>query len=524
MYFPDTHARATPDKAAYVIGDRAVSYRELVEVSKRIANLLRERGLRPGDVVAVVLPNMVGMLEVAWACQRSGLRYTAINHHLRPSEIEYILKDSAASAVFTSTEFADSILDAMPSASDRPMRFTVDGPADEFEDLPVLLRTVPAAPTGLEVEGTDLLYSSGTTGRPKGIAASLTLAPLGTLPSTSQFLSANWDLDDTTVYLSPAPLYHAAPLRSCMTIQRFGGTVVVMERFDAGSALQLIERHRVTHTQMVPTMFVRLLQLDPSIRESVDTSSLRAVIHAAAPCPPAVKKAMIDWLGPIVDEYYSSTEAPLISLIRSEEALQRPGSVGRPVYGTPHILDERGEEVPAGTPGTIWSEGGTEFEYLNDPDKTAASRNDRGWRTVGDLGYVDSAGYLYLSDRREDLVLVGGVNVYPQEAENVLMGHPHVADAAVFGVPHEEYGEEVRAVVQLKSGVEPSTHLSETLVDYCRSHLSKVKCPRSIEFSTSLPRTPTGKLLRRVLREERAAQHAVAIGATTANPIRPEDR
>jgi len=257
---------------------------------------------------------------------------------------------------------------------------------------------------------------------------------------------------------------------------------------------------------MVPTMFVRMLQLPDEVRASADLSSLRAVIHAAAPCPPDVKRAMIDWVGPIVDEYYSCTEAILLTVIRSAEALERPGSVGRAVLGTPHVLDADGTEVAPGEHGTIWSEGGLDFSYLNAPEKTEATRNERGWRTVGDLGYVDADGYLYLSDRREDLVLVGGVNVYPQEAENLLVAHPDVADAAVFGVPHPEYGAEVRAVVQLRPGLDPSPERAEALLEHVREHLTRVKCPRTLEFAEELPRTPTGKLLRRVLKDRYAAR------------------
>ncbi|MDR6173834.1 long-chain acyl-CoA synthetase [Nocardioides zeae] len=509
MDFPDTHAERTPDKVAYELGATQVTYAELVDDSIRIANLLRERGIADGDVIAILLPNVVGLLEVAWAAQRSGLRYTAIAERLTVNEIAYILADSGARALFTATSHA-AVAAAALAEVDRPVAaFTVDGPAagheDVFEELRPLLAARPARPTGPEREGVDLLYSSGTTGRPKGVAATLPNAPLGTAPGTAPFLQATWGFDADTVYLSPAPLYHAAPLRTSMTVQRFGGSVVVMPKFDAAEALRLVEARRVTHTQMVPTMFVRMLQLPEEVRAAADLSSLRAVIHAAAPCPPDVKRAMIDWVGPIVDEYYSCTEAILLTVIRSAEALERPGSVGRAVLGTPHVLDADGNELPPGEHGTIWSEGGLDFSYLNAPEKTAATRDERGWRTVGDLGYVDADGYLYLSDRREDLVLVGGVNVYPQEAENVLVAHPDVADAAVFGVSHPEYGAEVRAVVQLRPGLDPSRERAEALLEHVRERLTRVKCPRTLDFAEELPRTPTGKLLRRVLKEQYAA-------------------
>jgi long-chain acyl-CoA synthetase len=311
-------------------------------------------------------------------------------------------------------------------------------------------------------------------------------------------LHERWGLDDTAVYLSPAPLYHAAPLRFCMTAHRYGATGVVMDRFDAETALELVERHRVTHTQMVPTMLVRMLKLPSDTRATYDLSSLRVLVHAAAPCPPATKRAMIDWLGPIVHEYYSSTENYLFTAIDADEWLERPGSVGRALVGTPHVLGEDGAELPAGVVGTIWSEGGLGFEYLNDPARTAESRDERGWTTVGDLGHVDAEGYVFLADRRSDLVLSGGVNIYPQEAENVLLGHPDVADAAVFGIPHEELGEVVHAVVVPRPGADLDP---EALLAWCREQLSAYKCPRGLELAAELPRLPTGKLLKRELRE-----------------------
>ncbi|CAM3171367.1 AMP-binding protein [Nocardioides dubius] len=500
MSFIDDHAARTPEKAAYILGDQVVTYRELTDASIQIANFIRAQDVGPGDVVALLLPNAVGILEAAWACQRSGLRYTAISDRLTAAEIEYILRDSGAKLLITAQRY-DAVVTAALAASSSPIpAYGIDGAGEGFADLRPLIAEQPTTPTGPESEGVDLLYSSGTTGRPKGVAARLDNLPLGTASGTGPFLQATWDFNEESIYLSPAPLYHAAPMRTSMTVQRFGGTVVVMAKFDAAEALRLIEKHQVTHTQMVPTMFVRMLNLPAEERDRADVSSLKAVIHAAAPCPPAVKRAMIEWMGPIVDEFYSSTEAILMTLIRSEEALRKPGSVGRAILGTPHILDESGNELPAGVPGIIWSEGGLDFEYLNSPEKTAGTRNEQGWRTVGDIGYLDDEGYLFLSDRREDLILVGGVNVYPQEAENLLLEHPLVLDAGVFGASHPEYGQEVRAVVQLKPGIEPSEALAEELIAFTRERLAKVKCPRVLEFSETLPRTPTGKLLRRELR------------------------
>ena len=505
---PDHHADADRDRVAYVMAGtgETVTYRELSDASRRIAALLRERGLRHGGVVAILMENHPRFLEVTWAAQRSGLRYTAISTRLTPDEVAYILRDSGAVALFTSTRMADLARAAAADAPAVATRLCVDGAPDGFEDLAALTAGLPAEPHPDDAEGVDLLYSSGTTGRPKGVVAELPLEPLGTPGTLHALLQGLWQFDADTIYLSPAPLYHAAPLRFCMAVHRFGGRCVVMERFDAATALELIDRHRITHVQMVPTMFIRMLKLPGDQRGRFDLGSLRSVIHAAAPCPVPVKEAMIEWFGPIIHEYYSSTEGSLFTAITSEQALERPGSVGLPLLGTPHICDDDGAELPPGEPGTIWSEEGLEFTYLNDPEKTAGARNDRGWTSIGDIGYLDSDGYLYLTDRKADMVISGGVNVYPQEAESVLVTHPKVADVAVFGVPHEELGEQVHAVVQPMSMDQAGDGLAAELLAFCRERLAKYKCPRAIDFRAELPRHPTGKLYKRLLRDEYASR------------------
>lgn len=534
--FPDTFAAATPDKPAYIMADSGtvVTYRELVTAARGIAALLWARGLRHGDCVALLLENHEAFLQIVWAAQRIGLRYVTLSTRLLPEEIAYILSDSGARALFTSprhTDTAATAAAAAPGLRERfvagkapvatpPTAFTGDSAqpgtttaANEppgFEDLAAAVAAVPDTVRPDEREGVDLLYSSGTTGRPKGVVAALPLHQLGTPPGVANLLHQRWGIDADSVYLSPAPLYHAAPLRFTMTVHRHGGTAVIMERFDPTAALELIERYRVTHTQMVPTMFIRMLKLPEKQRLSHDVSSLRTVIHAAAPCPPETKRAMIDWLGPIVDEYYSSTENCLFTTITAAEWLAHPGSVGRAVLGTPHICDENGAELPPGETGTIWSEGGLAFEYLNDPDKTAASRNEHGWATVGDLGYLDPDGYLHLSDRRADLILSGGVNIYPREAENALAIHPKVADAAVFGIPHDELGEAVHAVVAPAPGITPGPELAEELLGYLRERLASYKCPRGIDFEDELPRHATGKLYKRLLRDRYTRPEATA--------------
>lgn len=502
ILFPDRHAADDPDRPAYVMASTGVTvtYGELVASSRSIAGLLYARGLRHGDTVAVLMENDERFLTVVWGLQRAGLRYVALSTRLAADDIAYILADAEAEALVVSESMTGLARQALADAPVIGQLFTTGEPDGEFEAL--VAESAAAPPHPDEREGVDLLYSSGTTGRPKGVVADLALAPLGTAPGFAALFHQRWGLDSDSVYLSPAPLYHAAPLRVCMTVHRYGGTVIVMERFDAETALELIERYRVTETQMVPTMLLRILKLSAGQRRERDLSSLRCVVHAAAPMPVDAKRDLIDWLGPIVHEFYSATENYLFTELDSAEWLAHPGSVGRPLSGTPHICDDAGAELPVGQTGTIWSSGGLWFEYLHDPDKTAASRNELGWTTVGDLGRLDADGYLYLADRRSDLILCGGVNIYPQEAENVLAGHPDVADVAVFGIPHDELGQVVHGAVQLRAGVEAGWDTEQRLLEYLTARVSPFKCPRRLEFVDDLPRLPTGKIVRRVLQEQ----------------------
>jgi acyl-CoA synthetase (AMP-forming)/AMP-acid ligase II len=380
-------------------------------------------------------------------------------------------------------------------------RLMIDGVVDGWESYEDVVGEQPATPIDDEAEGDFVLYSSGTTGRPKGIQRALRLAPLGEgLPSATPLLQM-LGFGDGDVYLTPAPLYHTAPVAWSTCAQRLGGTSVIMEHFDPLTTLETIERYGVTHGQFVPTMFVRMLRLPDEDRLRPDLSSLQRVIHAAAPCPVPVKQQMIEWWGPIIDELYSSTEGVGITWITAEDWLAHPGSVGRPLMGTPHVLDDDGNELAAGEIGTIWFEGIPSFEYRNDEDKTRSAVDERGWRTVGDVGRVDDDGYVYLTDRRAYLILSGGVNIYPQESENVLITHPRVADVAVFGVPNEEMGQEVKAVVQPIDWADAGPALEEELIAFCRDHLAHYKCPRSVDFDPELPRLDSGKLYKRVLQD-----------------------
>ncbi|TDB93160.1 acyl-CoA synthetase [Actinomadura sp. 7K534] len=480
---------------------KVTTYRELDEASLRLARLLADRGLEAGDHAALLMDNEAGYFVAAWACQRSGLYWTPVNHHLTAGEAAYIVRDCGARALIASGGQGGAAREVADGSPDLTVRL-IDGdgdPPEGFENLREATAPYPAEEPEDERERYYMFYSSGTTGRPKGILPELTGEPFGTGRKLDPVLPLMFGFGPDTVYLCPAPLYHAAPTGWTLGTMRHGGTVVLMDRFDAARTLELIERHRVTHAQFVPTMLIRMLKLPEEVRARRDLSSLRTVVHAAAPCPVEIKRRIIEWFGPIVYEYYSGSEGNCFFLIDSRDWLAHPGSVGRPTFGTVHVLDDDGRELPAGEIGTVWFEGAPAFRYHNDPDKTAGAYNDRGWSTLGDLGRLDGEGYLYLVDRRADLILSGGVNVYPQEIEDVLTVHPAVADAAVVGAPDPEMGQRVRAVVQPADPAAAGPELAAELIAHCRARLAGYKCPRTIEFTGELPRTPTGKLLRRLL-------------------------
>ncbi|GAY18778.1 fatty-acid--CoA ligase FadD4 [Mycobacterium sp. shizuoka-1] len=496
------HAQATPDKPAVILypSGKTVTFGEMEARANQLAHLFREAGLREGDAVAMLLENNEHFHTVMWAARRSGLYYVPINTHLTPAEAAYIIDNCEAKAIIGSgalrpvlEQLGEHLPNGLPE-----LLVIADGELDGWRSYPDCVADLPSTPIDDEIEGDLLQYSSGTTGRPKGIKRELPHLPPSEAPGLMSALVGFW-MNPNGVYLSPAPLYHTAPSVWSLTMQSAGIPVVVMEKFDAEGTLDAIQRHRVTHGQFVPVMFTRMLKLPESVRNSYDISSLERVMHAAAPCPVDIKKQIIDWWGPIVDEYYASSEAIGSTLISAEEWLAHPGSVGKPMLGNLHILDEDGNELPPGEPGEIYFEGGNSFEYLNDAEKTAASRHAEGWMTVGDIGYLDEDGYLYLTDRRHHMIISGGVNIYPQEAENMLVTHPRVMDAAVFGVPDDEMGQSVKGVVQLVDPAEASDELADELLSWLRERLAHYKCPRSISFEAQLPRTDTGKLYKQEL-------------------------
>ena len=505
---PEDMLRRRGDTPAIVMSGsrRIVTYAELDDQSTRLARIFDDRGLRPGDHVAVLLGNQPEFFDVLWAVLRSGMYLTPINWHLGAEEAAYIIEDSGAQALITSSDLAGVAAELLLRNPRVTTRLMTGDAIDGYDDYESTLSSASGGPRTDEVAGAFMLYSSGTTGYPKGILRKLPSAPFGAgSDAISMMMTGLYGATENSVYLSPAPLYHSAPIGFCSAVHRFGGTAVVMERFDATATLRSIEEHAVTHVQFVPTHFIRMLQLPDEERTRFDISSLECVIHASAPCPIPVKHQMIEWFGPIIEEFYAGSEAIGVTLITSAEWLEHPGSVGRPAEGTVHILDEHGDELSVGETGHIWFVATSQFEYNNDPAKTRKAQDPRGWASYGDIGYLDEAGYLYLTDRASNMIISGGVNIYPQESEMVLSAHPDVYDVAVLGVPDDEMGERVKAFVQLCQGTDPNEQLAQALVEYCRSRLAHYKCPREIDFVDTLPRLDSGKLLKRKLIEEQPA-------------------
>lgn len=470
---PGAIAATAPARPAVVIDGEVLTYSQLAERAERLAGRLAALGCAPGDTVALILGNSTEFFVAAWAAQMSGLYYVPLSERLTPPERNYILADSGAKVVLT--QDASLPLALAPEQWD-------SGTTAAF----------------VRTEGSDMLYTSGTTGRPKGVKRPLSGAPLGSDARRVERAQALFGMDADTVFLSPAPLYHAAPLRWAMTVLRLGGTVVAMRKFDAAEALWLLGEHHVTHSQWVPTMFARMLAL---AERPANPRSHICAIHAGAPCPPDIKRRMIDWWGPILHEYYSGTEAVGFTHITSAEWLERPGSVGRAYGAVIHILDEDDNPLPPGVTGRVFFESATPLAYHNAPEKTAAATSRQGYATMGDIGYVDAEGYLWLTDRAAFTIISGGVNIYPAEIEAALMSDPRIVDCAVFGVPDPDLGEVVQAVVELREPADDPAATARAIADRLRGLVAAIKIPRQIAFTDRLPRTDSGKVQKRILAE-----------------------
>ena len=445
------HAQSFADKPAIIDGEdgAVVTFDELNRRAIRCARLFQRDGLEFGDHIAVMAENLPDVLAVAWAALRSGLYLTPVNWHLTADEAAYVVSDCMAKWLLISPGVGD-VAEELDVDLDRSVhRYTLGASSGSYLSLDAALASQSEQPLEEELEGDIMFYSSGTTGRPKGILRPLRRRATDSEPNPlTQLMAGVYGFSERTTYLCPAPLYHAAPLAWSLGVQRLGGTVVLMRRFDAAKALSLIERYQVDRGQFVPTMFVRMLKLPKEERERYDVSNLEAAIHAAAPCPVDVKQQMLDWWGPVIHEYYAGSEGGGFVSVGPEEWLARPGTVGRPLLGKIHVVGPEGDELPPGEVGVVYFDSGADFEYHGDPEKTRETYDHRGWHTLGDMGYVDEEGYLFLTDRKSHMIISGGVNIYPQEAENILTTHPAVLDVAVIGVPHPEFGESVKAVVQ----------------------------------------------------------------------------
>lgn len=504
---PRTYATSHPDKAALIMDEtgETLTYAELEVLANQGAQFLRKCGIKNGDIIALWARNSIEFMTVYWAAQRAGIYVCPLPTYLSVDDAAYILKDCGAKMLILSSEIKSAEAFQSEHESLVPELSRIYSLHDESSVLPrweECLKTMPSTPITDEQAGWHLIYSSGTTGRPKGVKLPYIGGSVIEDNVWVKRYEDIYNLTDQSVFLTCAPLYHSAPILFASNVMRRGATVVIMKKFDAEKTLSAIQNYKITMSQLVPTMFIRMLDLPETVRLSYDISSLELVAHAAAPCPMEVKYKMLDWFGDIIDEYYAGSESNGATLINSAEWRKKPGSVGRSRNAVIRICSELGDELAAGEIGLIYFDGGYDFAYLNDPEKTKKARNPKHptWTTLGDIGYLDEDGYLFLTDRKNFVIISGGVNIYPQEAENILIQHPDVYDVAVFGIPNSDMGEEVKAVVQPMDWNAANQGLETKLIEYCRSQMTHYKCPKSIDFEKSLPRQDNGKLYKKQLR------------------------
>ncbi|OUS14811.1 acyl-CoA synthetase [Gammaproteobacteria bacterium 50_400_T64] len=506
--YPGKWAEEFPDKVAIIhsTSGATTTYRQLNERSNQLAQLMWARGLRPGDHIAIFMENNLRYFEVMWAALRSGLYLTTVNQYLTDEEAGYIVDNCGADVLIASKRLSDVAGKLKAFAPNCRHWLMVDGTVDGYEAYEDAIASQPTNNLDAEPAGQFMLYSSGTTGRPKGIFRPMLsrgiadeVGPIGTIQQKV------WGVDKDAIYLSPAPLYHSAPLAFCHGILANGGTVVMMPKFKEVDALEALDKYKVTHSQWVPTMFTRILKMPAEQREGYDFSAHRVAIHAAAPCPDGIKQQMLDWWGPIIHEYYGGSELNGLTHSGPQDWINHPGTVGKPIFGILHICDDDGKELPANEAGLIYFEmPEIPFVYHGEEDKTKEAQHPQhpNWTALGDVGYMDEDGFLFLTDRATFMIISGGVNIYPQEIEDAIIMHEKVADVAVIGVPNEEMGEEVKAVVETPKGITGDDALAGEILAYAREHIAHYKCPKSVDFIDQLPRLPTGKLYKRILKDK----------------------
>ena len=500
-FHPSVHAQRRPDHPACICGatGQALSYADLEAGSNQVAHWLRRHQIHVGDSVVVLCQNSSWYYQFVWGAHRAGVYYTPVSWHATAEEIAYIIQDSGAKAFVASSRFSKAARGALKLVSNEVLAWSAFDAVAGFERMDLACAALPSSPVRDEISGREMLYTSGTTGKPKGVKFPLPGDPID-CPQAGDMFYLQEGYGPDAVVLAPGPAYHASPLLATLAAHRFGASVLIMDKFDAEQCLSLIEQHQVTHLVCVPAHFIRLLKLPEDTRNRYDVSSVGWIVHTAAPCPVEIKRSMIDWFGPVIVEVYSGTERVGGSIIRCEDWLKHPGSIGKSPTGSAHVVDESTWSVcPAGEVGVIYFESEDHFEYHGDAEKTRQSISPQGWRTLGDIGYMDEEGYIYLTDRKSNMIITGGVNVYPQESENRMITHPDVNDVAVFGIPNDAFGEEVKAVVQLADGVAAAPEKEQELIDYCKAVLSPIKCPRSVDFMAELPREENGKLYKHKL-------------------------